>query len=654
MSDDDDRTNASQLATSVLRAVPMGIGVIVDRIIREVNESLCQMTGYSRDELIGQPARMMYETEEVYRAAADVYRQLTVRPTATYEARWRRKDGQVLDIVLHAAHLDARDPSRGTTFSVADVTEARRASEALRASQALLSESQRVTHIGSWELDLASGRLTWTDECFRIYGHEPNEFQPNLDRFVEAVVPEDRATVTAHYKTMLATGQFPPFEVRITRTDGDLRWLHVTGAIATDASGTPVRCLGTQQDITDRRRAEEERLELERRLLYAQKLESLGRMAGGIAHDFNNLLMAVLGNLELACAELPPESPARLTIQQARIAAERATDLTRQMLAYSGRSSFQITGVHLSRLVEEHAHLFRACVTRQVALVMSLEPNVPLIEADAGQVQQVIMNLVTNAVEAIGDRAGTVTLSTGVRDCDEGYLGRSQASLVAPGRFVYVEVSDTGCGMDEGVQRRLFDPFFTTKFVGRGLGMPAILGIVTGHKAAILVESAPARGTTIRVLLPAVGGRAAADARDEAAAGGAVSRPDGEKGTVLVIDDEDLVRNACARMLRRRGWQVIDAASGAEGIEVFRRHAAGIVCVILDLSMPGMDGLAVFKALKWLDPNVKVILSSGYNSDLEALQALPGQGLAGFIQKPYTSDRLCEEVTRATGGTDAR
>ncbi|HYA01647.1 MAG TPA: ATP-binding protein, partial [Syntrophobacteria bacterium] len=267
------------------------------------------------------------------------------------------------------------------------------------------------------------------------------------------------------------------------------------------------------RDATERKRAEAERLEMERRLLHAQKLESLGVLAGGIAHDFNNLLMAILGNLDLTLMDLPQGSPARSKIEQAIHATRRAADLTRQMLAYSGKGPFVISRMNLSDLVRDNADLFRTAIARTISLDLSLSSQPSTIEADPGQVQQVIMNLITNASEAIGEKPGVITLSSGVMEGDDRYLSRSMIDKKPPaGRFAYVEVSDTGCGMNEETQRRLFDPFFTTKFPGRGLGMSVVLGVVRGHKGAILLESAVGRGTTIRVLFPACEGEGAAPA----------------------------------------------------------------------------------------------------------------------------------------------
>jgi signal transduction histidine kinase len=401
-----------------------------------------------------------------------------------------------------------------------------------------------------------------------------------------------------------------------------------------------------EQEITGRRKAEQERLEMERRLLHAQKLESLGILAGGIAHDFNNLLMAVLGNLDLALRKLSPVSPARLNIEHSAQAASRAADLTRQMLAYSGKGSFVVKPMDLSELVEENAHLFRSSVARTTELRVRLDRSVPAIDADAGQVQQVIMNLITNASEAIGDGMGMITLATGVQDCDSQCLKRSRIEDVPDaGRFVYLEVSDNGCGMDEQTLQRLFDPFFTTKAMGRGLGMSAILGIVRGHRGAIFVESTAGSGSTIRVLFPvsqrtlAVNDGPAGETAREAAESVA-------GGTVLVVDDEEIVRNVCKEMVESFGLTVLTAVDGRDAVEVFTKHADAISLILLDLSMPNMDGMTAFKELTRIKPGAKVLLCSGFDEQ-DSLQHFSGEELAGFIQKPYSLKNLREALAKA-------
>jgi CheY-like chemotaxis protein len=334
-------------------------------------------------------------------------------------------------------------------------------------------------------------------------------------------------------------------------------------------------------------------------------------------------------------------------VDHAAQAARRATDLTRQLLAYSGKGRFVVRPVDLSALVRENAHLFRASVPHTCAIELGLADGLPTVEADVGQVQQVVMNLITNAADAIGSRPGTITITTALREGGPGALLGSRVADVEPAEaYVALEVADTGCGMEPDTLARLFDPFFSTKGVGRGLGMSAILGIVRGHGGTLFVDSAPGRGTTVRVLVPV----RPAGAPSEASRPTPVpARPPPERGTVLVVDDEDLVRLACQRMVRSLGMPALTASGGLEAVEVLRAHPGEIRFVVLDLSMPGMDGIATLDALLAVDSSLRVVLSSGFDE-----QALLGRGaasrVAGFIQKPYTVAEFREALARAAEG----
>jgi CheY-like chemotaxis protein len=366
----------------------------------------------------------------------------------------------------------------------------------------------------------------------------------------------------------------------------------------------------------------------------AQKLESLGILAGGIAHDFNNLLTAILGHANLALMDLAPESPARESLREIDKASSRAAELCRQMLAYAGKGRFVVEPINLSRLVEELTRMLHVSISKKVLLRCQLAEGLPAVDADSAQLRQLAMNLVINAADAIGDADGVITISTGTMQCDENsLLGGQLTAPPVPGQYVYLEVIDTGCGMDAKTQAMIFDPFFTTKFAGRGLGLAAVLGIVRSHRGALKVESEPGRGTTFRVLFPASTKDAALTKSD------GNSPPWRGKGTILLVDDEEPVRNVTNKILERSGFAVLRAGDGLEAIELFRAHSSEIVCVLLDLAMPRMDGEATFKELRRIQPQVRVILASGY-SDQEISQRFQNAGLAGFIEKPYRVETL--------------
>ncbi len=389
----------------------------------------------------------------------------------------------------------------------------------------------------------------------------------------------------------------------------------------------------------ERKRAEEERQRLETQMRHAQKLESLGVLAGGIAHDFNNLLVGILGNTGLALMDLAPDAPARPLLEEVEKAALRAAELSRQMLAYSGRGRFQVQVFQLNSLVEEMTNLLVASISKKARLEFDFARGVPSVEGDPTQVRQVVMNLITNASDALSDQAGSIRIRTGAMAADRRYLlGLFPDAGLAEGNYVFLEVADTGCGMDAETQARVFDPFFTTKFQGRGLGMAAVLGIVRGHKGAIKIDSAPGQGTTFRVLFPASAKPAAPlEVRAQPRA------PWRGAGTILVVDDEATVRFLAEQSLKRAGFDVLLAEDGQKAVDLFRARAAGIRGVLLDMTMPQLGGDETFRELRRIRPDVPIILSSGYDEQ-DATSKFAGKGLAGFIQKPYGARDLAEKV----------
>ena len=411
-----------------------------------------------------------------------------------------------------------------------------------------------------------------------------------------------------------------------------------------------------EKAITERKRLEEERLAMERKLLHAQKLESLGVMAGGIAHDFNNLLMAILGNLELALADLDLAPETRQRIEKAIQASERSAELSHQMLIYSGSGFYNPKDLDFAelafKLAHENEYLFNSFIPQTATLNFKINKGLPLIRGDEDQIQRVIANLVLNASESIRDNNGEVNLTTGVMDCDESYLSLSRLQKKpSPGRFVLLEVTDTGCGMDAETQHKLFDPFFTSKFWGRGLGMAEVMGIVKGHHGAIIVESEVGKGSKIRVLFPVpkkVQDQPALviDAVDsKAPTSESVS---GRRKTVLVVDDEEFVRNMVLMRLEVLGYDTLLAVDGADGVHLFRERFNDIDLVLLDFAMPRMNGVEAFGELIRIKPDVKVILSSGYTEDVVS-KSFPGPKPVGFLNKPYKLEALKAELDRLLG-----
>ncbi len=406
-----------------------------------------------------------------------------------------------------------------------------------------------------------------------------------------------------------------------------------------------------EKAITERKRLEEERLVMERKLLHAQKLESLGVMAGGIAHDFNNLLMAILGNLEFALTDLGLGAKGKKAIENAIQASEKSAELSHQMLIYSGSAHYAPKDLDLGELAHKNEHLFNSIIPQTTTLNFKINKGLPLIRGDDNQIQRAITNLVINASEAIGENTGDVTLKTGVMDCDESYLRGSRLEVKPdPGEFVFLEVTDTGCGMDAETQHKLFDPFFSTKFWGRGLGMAEVMGTVKGHHGAIMVESELGKGTIIRVLFPVP--KEAQDQPERVLVAVDSRAPASDivtsRQTILLVEDEELVRGMVHNRMELLGYDTIAAVDGEEGVRIFRERLNEIDLVLLDFVMPGMNGVEAFEELIRINPDVKVILSSGYTEDVVS-KSFPGPKPAGFLNKPYKLEVLKAELDRLLG-----
>jgi PAS domain S-box-containing protein len=405
-----------------------------------------------------------------------------------------------------------------------------------------------------------------------------------------------------------------------------------------DKEGRPAGRIVVAHDISALKRAEQERRRLEQHLQQVQKLESLGVLAGGIAHDFNNLLVGMLGHAGLALSEIPPGSPLGRRIRQIETCALRAAELTNQMLAYSGKGRFVVEPTDLTTVVREMSNLLGTAIRKGARLDLRLADSLPAMSADPTQIRQVVMNLITNASDAIGAGVGTITVTTGTMNATCEYLAEAYTS--APweaGEYVFLEVRDTGCGMDAETQQRIFDPFFTTKASGRGLGLAAVLGIVRGHRGVVRLESAPGEGTTFRILFPATG---AAVARPSAAANEVAAR---RQARVLVVDDEPSVRAIARESLARAGFSVLVAEDGPGAVARIRSQDQSIDAVLMDMTMPGMDGVEAMRAMRELVPDLPIILTSGY-SEQEAQERCAGAVFTGFIQKPFAPSALVAKM----------
>ena len=449
------------------------------------------------------------------------------------------------------------------------------------------------------------------------------------------------------------SGEIKGWESAWQTKAGKILFIRENARMVRDLEGSTLYYDGVVEDISDRKQLEERRLELERQLLQAQKMESLGVLAGGIAHEFNNLLVGILGNISLVRHRLNPSDRNGIHLQQAEKAAERAAELTQQMLAYSGKGHFLLTIIDLNGLILQNLELLRGGISKTSTFTLALATEPVLVEASAPQIQQLLLNLITNASEALSGQGGSITLKSGSMECDVQYLAASRVpEKPAPGCFAYLEVTDTGHGMNEETLSRLFDPFYTTKFTGRGLGMSAALGIVQGHKGAILVKSTPNYGTTIRVLFPAAQGEdSITDNVQWDAASETLSASPGRM--ILVADDEELVRDFSLEIVKELGFHGLGAVDGEEAVKLFQEHSGEIACVILDVTMPKMDGLKACEMMRSISPEVGVILCSGYDRQ-NVIEQFQGTVPPWFLSKPYRPLQLKDKITEVLRETGAR
>lgn len=567
----------------------------------------------------------------------------------SFENRQVSRTGEVRDMLWTVnPHYDDKGPDdKGPLISInaigQDITERKRSERVHKIqSQVLESMTEGVT------LTNPAGFILYTNPAQDLmFGYEPGEL---IGQHFSLLSGDPIGASAEELERKLTSAGSWVGEFRHRKKNGSPFFTSARISLL-EIDHTAYR-VAVIEDISEQKKAEEERRALDTRIRQAQKLESLGVLAGGIAHDFNNLLMVVLGNASLALQDLDPGSPLHHDIEQIETAAMRASELTKQMLAYSGKGHFVIEPTDLSAVVANMEQLLRSSVSRTVAFELALARDLPLVDADVSQLRQVVMNLVSNAAEALGRDSGSLMVRTGCLEASRALLDSLVVVDDLPeGEYVFLEVRDSGAGMDDAVLARVFDPFFTTKFTGRGLGLAAVLGIVRGHRGGIRIESQPGIGTTATVLLPPASLKKEAAAAVLAPAREASDEDLDAEGTVLLVDDEEGVRSMAHRMLERLGFRVLTAVDGIEAVEAFRRHHDEIRLVLLDMTMPRMDGVEAFRALRAIRPDVKVILTSGYSEQMAAEQ-VGENGPAAFLQKPYRPADLVHKIDDVLDQTD--
>jgi PAS domain S-box-containing protein len=491
-----------------------------------------------------------------------------------------------------------------------DITERKQAEAALRESEERFRNMADTAPVMIWVIGpdklCTFFNKRWLDFTGRTMEQELGS------GWVEGVHPEDLEKCNATYSSAFDTRCNFQMELRLRRADGEYRSVLCSGVPRFTGSGVFAGYVGCSIDITDLKRAQEE-------ALARQKLESLGVLAGGIAHDFNNLLGSILADAEMALADLRPDMLAVEEIQRIKSVALRASEIVRELMIYAGQETVHPESLDLSRLVDEMLQLLKVSISKHAVLKTDLGKNLPAMQGNAAQMRQVLMNLITNASEAIGEHQGEIHVTT-------------ELVKVPEGEYVRLEVSDTGCGMSAEIRAKIFEPFYTTKFAGRGLGMAVVIAIVRSHGGAIDVRSVPGQGTKVQILLPCGGPPAKHDA---SATNGAGSAPiSTAAGTVLLVEDEETLRLSVSKMLRKNGFSIIEVGDGSAAIDLLHRQTDRIDLILLDLTLPGTSSREVIAESLRIRPDMKIILTSAYAREM-AMPSIDSPQVKGFIRKPF-------------------
>ncbi len=641
---------------------PLGIALVdtPKRILLEVNAAFARIVGRTIEETRGLDWADITHPDDLSQNLQDVAHWIESAGKTTPDVlkRYLRPDGSAIWVNITSAHLDTGDSARPLHFCIAeDVTESRRTAE-------LLADSERryrmlADHAADVVLQARDGNLEWVaPSVYSLLGFQPAEFLSM--RTVEFIHPDDWSTVLTN-RQKFAVGKVVRGEMRFSHRDGHWIWLGYIARPVFDADGSPegsvVTTLWSIQAEMEAREAlavaESQHRELEAAMERSARLESLGVLAGGVAHDFNNLLVGILGNTEQALALVPHDSPVRAFLEVVATSAERASDLTRQLLDYAGHRHFDGHQLLDARLaIEATMKLVTPLLPSTAVVGVELPTTLAGLDCDRGQLQQVVMNLVINAADALGGRPGRVDVSASVHHLDRNQIARfSPTEAREPGDYLAISVTDNGIGIDETTLQRVFEPFFTTKVEGRGLGLAAVYGIIRSNDGMIDITSAVGEGTTVRVHLPSVPvdstrGEPSTTASDADGTTEVDSNTDRSLGAVLLVDDNDDVRDVCEMVLSSAGFTVVACHGGRDAIARFGSGPGAYTVAVLDMSMPEMGGPEVLRELRAIQPALPVVLMSGF-SNPELNDALRDLHADGFVQKPFRAAALVAAVRKA-------
>jgi PAS domain S-box-containing protein len=631
---------SERLYRSTFDAAPVGIlQVGLDRRWLRVNQRLCDLLGYSHTELQSVAVQQLVQAEQAPGEAEALCQMAagTLDRHVVDEKRYQRRDGSVMWARVNmSVHRDADGGAEYFISVIDDLTERRaldaqvqQGVEAIRTGEERMRFALEHAGVGIWDLDCTTGVLRWSEIIEAHYGLLPGTFGGTFEAFVQCIHPDDRTSVIETVQKAMKSGADFSVQHRSIRPDGAMRWLSGAGRILLGEHGEPVRGVGISLDVTEQRT-------LEAQYQQAQKMEAVGRLAGGVAHDFNNLLTVILGYCELLLADVNPGDPHQADLAEIKKAGGCAAGLTRQLLAFSRKQIIEPTLLDLNMIATELLAMLGRLIGEDVRIVLGLQPELALVKADRGQVEQIVMNLAVNARDAM-PKGGTLTIETANVALDEHY---AKTHLdVKPGAYVVVTVTDTGTGMTPQVQARLFEPFFTTKEPGKGtgLGMATVYGIVTRSGGSIGVYSEVGKGTAFKVYFPRADG-----AEMVAELTAPVVRPTVGMQTVLVVEDEDGLRELARRLLERQGYTVLAASNADEALRLVEENPS-IDVLLTDVVMPGASGPELTRQLIEQRPALRVIYMSGYTEEAMVRHGIRKAGIA-FLHKPFTSDTLGQKI----------
>jgi PAS domain S-box-containing protein len=601
-----------------------------------VNEGFTNITGYTEAEIIGKTSLEM----SIWANPTDRDRMLEILnrngKVDNLEAVFRKKDGNLINGLLSVS-LIIHDGVAHIFCVTKDITGRKQNEEALRLSEKNLRGSQRIAHLGSWHLDLATNQVVWTEELYKMYGFDPSLPPPPYMEHMKLFTPESWEILSASLARTRETGIPYELELETVRKDGSHGWMWVRGEAIKDSAGNTTGLWGAAQDITERKQAEAEREKLLTQLTHAQKMESVGRLAGGVAHDFNNMLGVILGHAEMAMDKLDPSQPLYRDLQEIRKAAERSADLTRQLLAFARKQTIAPKVLDLNDTVEGMLKMLRRLIGEDIDLAWMPGANLWPVKMDPSQIDQILVNLCVNARDAIKG-VGKITIETQDITFDEAYCAVHTDFI--PGEYVLLAVSDDGCGMDKETQSHLFEPFFTTKGMGQGtgLGLATVYGIVRQNNGFINVYSEPGHGTRFAIYLPRH-----AELKVSLTEQAPARETKHGSETILLVEDEPTILRMTEMMLERLGYKVLSADRPGKAMSLAREYSGRIDLLMTDVVMPGMNGRDLAANLLSIYPDIKCLFMSGYTANVIAHHGVLEEGVQ-FIQKPFSLKDLSEKL----------